>query len=76
MVKLVNGQSHGLFVLDVEPKELTIVLILGPVKMEDLGKLKGISGLISLSDVTADIKIKEKDTKEKEKDKDKKGGDQ
>jgi hypothetical protein len=78
MMKLVNGESHGLFVLDVEPKELTIVLILGPIKMDDLGKLKGISGLGALGDVTADIKIKDKDgkDKDKEKDKDKKGGDQ
>src|ERR1700679_1491893 len=36
MVKLVNGETHGMFILDVEPKELTIVLVLGPVRMEDL----------------------------------------
>jgi len=48
MVKLVNGESHGLFILEVEPKELTIVLILGPIRMEDLGKLKGIGGLGAL----------------------------
>ena len=71
MVKLVNGESHGMFILDVEPKELTIVLILGPIKMEDLGKLKGIGGLSTLGDVA--INVKEKD---KEKSKDKKGGDQ
>src|SRR5205809_384715 len=41
MMKLVNGETRGMFVLDVEPKELSIVLILGPVKMEDLGKLGG-----------------------------------
>jgi len=76
MVKLVNGESHGLFILDVEPKDLTIVLILGPVKMDDLGKLKGISGLSSLNGITADIKIKDKDAKDKDKEKDKKGGDQ
>lgn len=51
MVKLVNGEAHGLFVLSVEPKELTIVLILGPVRMEDLGKLKGIGGLSVLGDI-------------------------
>jgi hypothetical protein len=45
MVKLVNGQTRGMFILETEPKELTIVLILGPVRMEDLGKLKGIGGL-------------------------------
>jgi hypothetical protein len=69
MVKLVNGESHGMFILDVEPKELTIVLILGPIKMEDLGKLKGIGGLSALGDVAAEVK-------DKEKGKDKKGGDQ
>ena len=51
MVKLLNGEAHGLFVLSVEPKELTIVLILGPVRMEDLGKLKGIGGLSVLGDI-------------------------
>jgi len=65
MVKLVNGETHGMFILSAEPKELTIVLILGPIRMEDLGKLKGIGGLGALGDV-------EKSTKAK----DKKGGDQ
>jgi hypothetical protein len=45
MMKIVNGETHGMFILDVEPKELSIVLILGPVKMEDLSKLGGIGGL-------------------------------
>jgi hypothetical protein len=45
MVKLVNGKSHGLFILDVEPKEISIVLILGPVGMEELGKLKDLAFL-------------------------------
>jgi hypothetical protein len=43
MVKLVNGESHGLFILDVEPKEISIVLILGPVHMQDLHKVMGIA---------------------------------
>jgi hypothetical protein len=60
MVKLVNGESQGIFVLEVEPKELTIVLILGPVRMEDLGKLKGIGGLGALGDVEKDVKAKDK----------------
>ena len=81
MVKLVNGESHGMFILDVEPKELTIVLILGPIHMEDLGKLKGLSGLGALGDVARDADAKDKEkTKDKDKDKtkdnDKKGGDQ
>jgi Domain of unknown function (DUF4252) len=77
MVKLVNGESHGMFILDVEPRELTIVLILGPIHMEDLAKLKGLSGLGALGDVARDADGKEKDkTKDKNKDKDKKGGGQ
>src|SRR5579863_8509516 len=51
LLKMVNGETHGMFVLSAEPKELSIVLILGPVHMEDLGKLKGIGGLSSLGDV-------------------------
>ena len=43
MVKLVNGKSRGMFILDVEPKEISIVLILGPVSKEDLGTLKGLA---------------------------------
>ena len=54
MMKMVNGQPHGLFVLDAEPRELNIVLILGPVKMEDLSKLSGIGGLGVLGDLDSD----------------------
>jgi len=68
MVKLVNGESHGMFILTAEPKELTIVLILGPIKMEDLSKLKGLSGLGSLGDINVHVNVKDKD-KEKNKDK-------
>jgi hypothetical protein len=80
MVKLVNGESRGIFILEVEPKELTIVLILGPINMDDLSKLKGVGGLSVLGDVARDAdkdkdKEKEKD-KDKDKSKDKKGGDQ
>lgn len=73
LVKLENGESHGIFILSVEPKELTIVLILGPIRTEDLGKLKGIGGLSVLGDVASDVKDKDKE-KDKEKNKDKKGG--
>ncbi len=75
MVKLVNGESHGMFILEVEPKELTIVLILGPIHMDELGKLKGIGGLSALGDVAKDVNDKDKE-KDKDKTKDKKGGDQ
>ena len=45
LVKLVNGESHGMFILSAEPKELSIVLILGPIRMDELGKIRGIAGL-------------------------------
>ena len=57
MMKIVNGETHGMFILDVEPKELSIVLILGPVKMEDLGKLGGIGGLGMLGDIQKESAI-------------------
>jgi len=70
MVKLVNGESHGLFILEVERKELTIVLILGPIRMEDLGKLKGIGGLGALGALDG----LEQSSHGKDKEKGKKGG--
>lgn len=51
LMKMVNGESRGLFVLDAEPKELTIVLILGPIHMDDLSKLSGLSGLSGLAGI-------------------------
>ncbi len=72
MVKLVNGETKGMFILSAEPKEISIVLILGNIRMDQLGMLKGIGGLSALSDVDKNTKGKEKD-KEKSKDK---GGDQ
>ena len=74
LVKQVNGESRGLFVLAAEPKELTIVLILGPIRMDQLGELGGLSGLGALGGVEKDMKHKDKDkTDEKA---NKKGGDQ
>ena len=69
MVKMVNGESHGMFILSAEPKELSIVLILGPIRMDQLGALGGLGGLGALGDITNDAKDKDKD-----KSKDKKGG--
>jgi hypothetical protein len=71
MMKMVNGQPHGLFVLDAEPRELSIVLILGPVKMEDLSKLSGIGGLGVLGDLDTDSHGNTNKNKDKDKDKDK-----
>ncbi|HEX8711554.1 MAG TPA: DUF4252 domain-containing protein [Terracidiphilus sp.] len=51
MMKMVNGESQGMFVLSAEPKELSIVLILGPIRMDELGQLKGLGGLGSLGSV-------------------------
>jgi hypothetical protein len=61
MVKLVNGESHGMFILSAEPKELSIVLILGPIRMEDLSKLKHIGGLGALGDIAKDATIRDKE---------------
>lgn len=76
MVKMVNGQSRGLFVLSAEPKELSIVMLLGAVDMNDLGALKRLSGLDSLGELGAikDGKAKDK-AAEKSEFKDKTGSD-
>jgi len=60
LVKQVNGEPHGMFVLSAEPKELTIVLILGPIRLDQLGQLSGLSGLGALGDVDQSMKKKEK----------------
>ena len=73
--EVVNGETRGMFILSAEPKELTIVLILGPFEMDDLGKLHGIGGLGALADV--DVKMRhEGQGKGQDKDKVKKDGDQ
>ena len=76
MVKMVNGESRGLFVLSAEPKELAVVLILGPIRMDDLGKVMGMSGVGgmigptgSLSGVQHTPRGKEKEKKDETKDK-------
>ncbi len=63
MVKQVNGETRGMFVLSAEPKELSIVLILGPIRMDQLGMLKGIGGLGSLGDIDKDKHGKHKTDK-------------
>jgi hypothetical protein len=69
MIKMVNGESHGMFILSAEPKELSIVLILGPIRMDQLGALGGLGGLGALGDIQNEVK-------DKDKTKDKKGGSQ
>ncbi len=71
LMKMVNGEPHGIFVLDAEPKELTIVLILGPIRLDQLSELKGLSGLGALGDIDTSGKGKDKSGE-----KTKKGGDQ
>ncbi|HVU44565.1 MAG TPA: DUF4252 domain-containing protein [Terracidiphilus sp.] len=71
MVKMVNGESRGMFVLSAEPRELSIVLILGPIRMDQLSALGSLGGLGALGDVEKSVKDKDKD-----KTKDKKGGGQ
>jgi len=71
LMKMVNGEPHGIFVLDAEAKELTIVLILGPIRMDQLSELKGLSGLSALGNV--DMGQKSKATKDNKGDKGDKG---
>jgi hypothetical protein len=75
LVKMVNGENKGMFILDVEPKELTIVLILGPINVDQLSHLRGIGGLHALADVERNARQREKEN-DKGKTKDKKDGDQ
>jgi len=60
MVKMVNGESRGMFILSAEPKELSIVLILGPIRMDQLGQLKGLGGLGALGNFEKDSQGKKK----------------
>lgn len=79
LVKLVNGEPHGMFVLAAEPRELTIVLILGPIHVEDLSKLGGLGGLGALADIPGahpSPTPKAKDKTAKDKPADKKGDDE
>ncbi|MEI9969020.1 MAG: DUF4252 domain-containing protein [Terracidiphilus sp.] len=76
LMKLVNGEPHGIFVLAAEPNELTIVLILGPIRLDQLSELKGLSGLSELGNIGKDKDGKDKDNKDKSGEKAKKGGDQ
>lgn len=75
LMKVVNGENKGMFILSAEPRDLTIVLILGPIRPEDLGKLHGIAGLGALADVEKDAHMKVKE-KNKDNTKVKKDGEQ
>jgi uncharacterized protein DUF4252 len=44
-VKLVDNHMQGLFVLDAEAKELSLVLILGPIDVDKISKLGGTFGI-------------------------------
>jgi hypothetical protein len=60
MVKMINGESRGLFVLSAERRELSIVLILGPIRMDQLGALRNLGGLGVLGDLDKSTKEKTK----------------
>jgi hypothetical protein len=77
MVKMVNGETRGMFILSAEPKEISIVLILGNIRMDQLGMLKGLGGLGALGDVEKNTRSKDSKDKDNDKDKSKdKAGDQ
>ncbi|HWE87730.1 MAG TPA: DUF4252 domain-containing protein [Terracidiphilus sp.] len=75
LMKVVNGEPQGIFVLTAEPKELTIVLILGPIHAEDLGKLGALGGLGALGNIEGVHHAPHGDVKDKDKTK-KKGDDE
>ena len=60
MVKVVNGETRGMFILSAEPKEVSIVLILGNIRMDQLGMLKGLGGLGALGNLGSNPKTKSK----------------
>lgn len=60
MVRQVNGKPGGLFILDVEPKEISIVLILGPVGMEAMSKLGNIISFAVKNGIDAAPHVKAK----------------
>ena len=75
MVKLVNGENHGIFILEATPRELTIIQILGPIRMEDLGRLEHLGGLGGAIGPLAGMQHGPHG-RGMDKDKDKKGGNQ
>lgn len=44
-VKMIDGQIHGMFVLDAEPTELSLVYISGTITPQELGSLGGNLGI-------------------------------
>ena len=48
-VKLVNGEIHGMFVLNAEPKELSLVYISGTINPKELGELSGNFGIPNIN---------------------------
>jgi len=61
--KMVNGESRGMFILSAEPKELVIVLILGPIRMDQLSELGALGGLGALGNIGNTAEKADKTTK-------------
>jgi hypothetical protein len=62
LARMVNGESRGMFILSAEPKELVIVLINGPIKMDQIGKLGALGGLGALGNIGSVVNKSEKAT--------------
>jgi hypothetical protein len=58
-VKLVDGKMQGLFVLDAEPTELSLVLILGPIDVDKISALGGNFGIPKSASKTLKKAVKE-----------------
>lgn len=55
MIKIVNGQNHGMFILTAEPKEISIVFILGPIQMDELKHLNGLGAQLGSLPNSAEV---------------------
>jgi hypothetical protein len=62
-LKKTGDQIDGLFIIDAEPKELTVVHIDGPIRPEDLSELGGHMGIPKIGTVHRQDKNTRKDGK-------------
>lgn len=62
-LKKTGDQIDGLFIIDAEPKELTVVHIDGPIRPEDLNELGGHMGIPKIGPMHGQDKNTRKDGK-------------
>jgi hypothetical protein len=64
-LRIDGGKMTGVAILDVEPKEFTVVNIVGPIELDALAQ---IGGRFNIPKIRKDDKQKDKDDKPKDKD--------